>query len=391
MRMSGLSIVHMAVSQVPVLHEFGGAMQRRAVELAVRQRARGHTVRLYSTGPRTETIYHSGVEVRFIKPWTGMRIGLIELQVRAIWDLIREREAVDVMHFHGQPEGAVLARPLGALNLLSFDYFYFRRGLRGPVYQVYRRMIGAFDVLLPVSRFSQDGARVYWKLQGEDSLVLYNGVNTEQFRPDPAAGEAERNRLELSGPIVLYVGRVNEQKGTDTLLDAFRTVHDNLPEARLVVVGPIDQFGGGDRRDTPWPARIEAAGGLYLGAIEEERLAGIYNMADVFVMPTKEHEMFGMAAAEAQACGKPVVASDHGGLTEVVPPECGGRFPVGDSRRLADLVLSLLANPDRRAAAASFSLANAQRFAWSVIEERLEAIVIERLHLTRVGSTGREV
>ena len=49
-------------------------------------------------------------------------------------------------------------------------------------------------------------------------------------------------------------------------------------------------------------------------------------------MPTREFEMFGMAAVEALACGKPVVASDHGGLKETVPDACGGRFTPGNER-----------------------------------------------------------
>ena len=58
-------------------------------------------------------------------------------------------------------------------------------------------------------------------------------------------------------------------------------------------------------------------------------------MADVFVMPTRALEMFGMAAVEAQACGIPVVASDLGGLRETVPAACGARFPVGNADALA--------------------------------------------------------
>ena len=65
-------------------------------------------------------------------------------------------------------------------------------------------------------------------------------------------------------------------------------------------------------------------GDLYLRAIEESQLNAIYNLADVFVMPTRACEMFGMAAVEAQACGRPVVSRDAGGLKEVLLSNRGG-------------------------------------------------------------------
>ena len=130
------------------------------------------------------------------------------------------------------------------------------------------------------------------------------------------------------------MGRVCRQKGTDLLLDAYQLLrprHDNL---RLVILRPHRPVRAGSRcRGLAGADR--QAGGLYVGPVAEERLAGIYNLGDIFVMPTRQFEMFGMAAVEALACGKPVVASDQGGLRETVPDRCGARFVPGDSGALA--------------------------------------------------------
>jgi len=101
--------------------------------------------------------------------------------------------------------------------------------------------------------------------------------------------------------------------------------------------------------------------------VEERRLNAIYNLADVFVMPTRADEMFGMAAVEAQACGKPVVASDSGGLREVVPSSCGARVPVGDSVRMADEVEKLIDDPGRYAACSAQARINAATYDWARI------------------------
>ena len=371
-----MRIVHVSVGGVPVLHPFGGAVQRRVVEMARDQAASGHEVIVYSPGDRTERVRHDGYEVRFFRCRTGQRASWIEIQVRAAIDLMRVR--ADVIHFHNQAEGAFIARLIRAPKVLSYDYFYFRRGLRGPLHWLYRRMLLSYDSLLPVSEYCRDESDRFWDLQNTRLRILWNGVNVDQFSPDPAAGQRERDRAGITTPVVLYVGRVNRQKGSHVLLEAMARLRERGSNAQLVVAGPVGQFGAGALNPDNWREQIEAVGGIYLGAVEEERLAPVYNMADVFVMPTVDFEMFGMAAVEAQACGRPTIASDHGGLREVVPLDCGGRFPVGDSDALADQIEGLL-NLDRAEydAMSARARANAEIFSWPEIDAQAERIYRE--------------
>ena len=127
-----------------------------------------------------------------------------------------------------------------------------------------------------------------------------------------------------------------------------------------------------------WQRRIAAVGAHWLGRVPESRLAGLLTMADVFVMPTRELEMQGMAALEAQACGAPVVASDHGGLRETVPDGCGVRFRPGDADALADAVAGMLADEDTRAAYSAAALRHARTLSWTQITDRL-MLIYERV------------
>ena len=80
-----------------------------------------------------------------------------------------------------------------------------------------------------------------------------------------------------------------------------------------------------------------------------------------------------MAAVEAQACGVPVVASDHGGLQETVPTSCGARFAVGDPGALAYQIHRLLEDPDLRARCSAAAVENARRYSWDRLALELES------------------
>jgi glycosyltransferase involved in cell wall biosynthesis len=358
-----MKICHLGPTTLPVLHDRGGAVQRRMIELAAKQAEAGHDVHIVSADRVDSVEHHRGVQV------TSQHVRLAR-PARDYEFLLRVRKLVrsmrpDVLHFHAVPDGARMLDSLGIPSVLSFDYFRFRGSSIAPGRRHYRHGLQMFTRLLPVSDACRDMAANFWDLDADDMRVLYNGVNLEQFTPDAAAGDAVRRRYGLSDvPTALYVGRLCRQKGTDLLLDAWPRVSHALP-AQLVLVGPVEQFG----TTTPnaFVERIDAIGARYLGAVDERELAGVYNSCDVFVMPTRHDEMFGMAALEAQACGKPVVASKWGGLVESVGPASGTFFPPDQADQLADALSSLLGDRQRQETMAKAAVAHAQRFDWSEI------------------------
>ena len=368
--MKPLQVAHVGSVDVHPLHRRGGATQRRIVETASRQAQLGYDVAVYAAGDRDRVEQVRGFELRTVRCWSSGRVRRFEFLTRATADLRRRRPGV--VHFHGNPEGA-LALHGACRSVMQFDFYIF---LRGRAKALYRHALRKFDRLLPVSRYCARSAIEYWNTADVPSEVLYNGVNVEQFAPDPAAGAAMRARCGVGdAPVALYVGRVCEQKGTDTLLSAHQLLRARMPQARLVVAGPPGQFGRTD--GTPLTARIAEVGGLYLGAVDESDLSAVYNMCDVFVMPTREYEMFGMAAAEAQACGKPVISTRHGGLVEVVSEASGAYFNPGDAAELARKLELLLTDHALYRQLAGAARTNAMRFAWPGIIGQIDRIYRE--------------
>jgi len=159
-------------------------------------------------------------------------------------------------------------------------------------------------------------------------------VATELFAP---GGERQSDRL-------LFVGRLNKQKGIETLLHALSRV------ARPI---HLDVVGDGDDRE----ALQELAGALGIaarvrwhGSLPQPRLVDFYRGATALIVPSVG-EGLGLVAVEAQLCETPVIAFDSGGLPDIVQHDRTGIL-VGaiDATALAAAITSLLDRPDRGAA-----------------------------------------
>ncbi|MBY0508264.1 MAG: glycosyltransferase family 4 protein [Bryobacteraceae bacterium] len=370
-----MTIVHIGPPHLPVLYTLGGATERRIREVAAQQAAAGSRVIVYSADQETKTETYRGAEIRSLHCQRQGLLRAAEFLMKSLRDA--RSVAPDIIHFHALPEGAafarIFARGLSAKTVLSFDYFVFRRGKENPFFPWYRRALKSFTSLLPVSDYCRQESASYWSIPADRMRVLYNGVSLQQFTPDSRAAAERRAAIGLTDEFVLlYVGRVCEQKGTDLLVDAYAQLRAEGRRVRLVVAGPIGQFGHeGSHSITD---KLQQHDGIYLGPVDEAILPSVYNMADLFVLPTRTCEMFGMAAIEAQACGRPVVCSNHGGLPEVVNAASGLLFRTGDVDDLARQIRTLMDDPALQQRFSAAAVVNARRFAWETISSDLALV-----------------
>ena len=178
--------------------------------------------------------------------------------------------------------------------------------------------------------------------------VVPTGVDLERFRPGDR--EAARRSLGVGQgePLVLYVGRLDREKSVDRVLGAFERVASTIPAARLVLVGQGTEAQRLWRTAASLPVaeRIQ-----FLGLRPHDSLAECYQAADVFLFAS-ETETQGLVLAEAAACGLPAVAVDAPGCDEVVRDGDTGILTKGNSAALAEAVIGLLLDPERRRAMA---------------------------------------
>lgn len=246
------------------------------------------------------------------------------------------------------PPGSVLhAHTSPALGLAAV-----LRRLRPEVAVVYTRRTGypvrpsgkyrrAADLYVAVS----SAARARLEAAGtpvERLVVVPDAVDPDHLRPELSAGL--RAALDaLGGPLVVSVGCLSPEKGHRTLLEAWPWVLRELPRARLAVAG-----------DGPeWTALLDLVDRLGIGGSVRllgfvEPVGGLLSRAALLVMPSRA-EGLGSAVLEAAWAGVPAVASAVGGLPEaVVDGVTGVLVPPGDPRRLAEAVVDLLRDPERR-------------------------------------------
>ncbi|WP_328425705.1 glycosyltransferase family 4 protein [Micromonospora sp. NBC_00389] len=359
-----MRIVHIGTSDVPVLHRFGGALQRRIMEMARLQAAAGHEVVVLTPGEHSGVLDVDGVQVRSLPLRSHRPLRDYEMLIGARrW--LNGVPRYDVLHAHGSPVAATALGARFAATVQSVDFFRYRGTSNGAVHRYYRARLDDFDLILAASEFCARHFVGFYPNLGDRTRVLYNGVNTLQFRNDPEAARRARSALNLpSGRLVVYLGRVCEQKGSDLLAPLAAALRRTLPQVTVVAAGPPERFA----RNGPSELTkvLTGAGVRCLGAVDEKIVAGLLSAADVCVLPTRRDEMFGMAALEAAACGTPVVAADLGGIPEAVGP-CGLLFPQGDDRGFIEAVTRLLQDPELAGTLRARAPQHVARFEWSSI------------------------
>ena len=190
------------------------------------------------------------------------------------------------------------------------------------------------DSAISISRYLQ---RQLKQDTGLDSKVVYNSIDIERFHPG-LDGSNIRNRYGLGqGPIIAYVGRISPYKGVHLLIQAFGLVRQEVPTAKLLVVGK-HTFPDYSRK----LREMADDSVIFAGYVSDEELPYYYAACDLYATATV-WEGFNLPLAEAQACGKPVVAFNLGPHPKVVSDgETGFLVPPRDTDALAEAVIKLL-------------------------------------------------
>ena len=269
-----------------------------------------------------------------------------ELQARHAFDIVHDVQVLGygswMVHASGMPMVANIHHPL-SIDRLNQMQQATRVGMKvrmANFYPFFMQEIVArrMDRIITGSHNSRASVQEAFALREEPIATIHDGVDTSVFRP---LGLARRP----SG--LLYNGNSDDRnKGARYLLEAAAILRDRGIDFHLTFVDrPGAELATRMVHDLSLGDRVTFTGRLPL-----DELVRTHNEASVFVSPSL-YEGFGLPAAEAMACGTPVVATTAGAFPEVIANgETGVLVPPADARALADVIAALLADPARRAA-----------------------------------------
>lgn len=173
-------------------------------------------------------------------------------------------------------------------------------------------------------------------------VVRRNGIDVPAQMPERGSFRGKW-KIEPQTRIVLFLGRVVAKKSPDLLLEAFARMRREAPDTKnsvLVLAGPAEEDSYAANLKSQAAALGISESVLFTGPIYDEAKWAAYCDADVFVLPS-QNENFGNSAAEAMACGAPVIVSDQCGIAPLIEGRAG-LVVSHDVRAVADALKSLL-------------------------------------------------
>ena len=332
----------------------------------------GHDVKIIA--PLSGNV--SGVGDKFIRIGTPIPVPAggticritISLRLGPTIKSVLSRENFDIIHLH-EPFMPMLCSAVlrfsNAANVATFHAFGGKPGytFARPISTIMlRRRLHKLDGKIAVSKAAMEFASKH--VPGYYNIIP-NGIDLELFSPDVSPiSEFRDGKLNI-----LFVGRLEKQKGVNYLIKAYRRVRQEVPNSRLIIVGPGTRLRGKYEQEV-------LRGGLkdviFVGGKPQSELPQYYKTADVFCAPATGLESFGIVLLEAMAVGKPIVATNIDGYNSVLTHGVEGLLvPPKNEEMLAQALVSLLTNESLRQEMAARARLKAKEYGWEHIAQKI--------------------
>jgi D-inositol-3-phosphate glycosyltransferase len=244
------------------------------------------------------------------------------------------------------------------------------------------QLVSAVDKIIAPS--DSDKSYLEYLYQADDCKVVMipPGVDVQNFKPLNQPQARQHIGMNAEDRIILFCGRIEPLKGIDSLLYAMKIMVEREPELDVclwIIGGDVSQ------QPSEWSRELQKLEKLrqllkltsivhFAGQQPQEILPYYYNAADVVVMPS-HYESFGMAAAEAMACGVPVITTNVAGISGLIDDEHELLITsVNNPLLLATQISQLLTDPDAHAKVSREVYTTVQDLNWSSIAKRVISV-----------------
>ena len=292
-----------------------------------------------------------------LSPWLSSRV-----------KAILEQEKFDICHLH-EPLMPMLCTTVLRLTGTPTVGTFHASGAR-PWYSIVtpvgklmlKKWFNKLDCRIAVSPIAREFANKHFP---DDYIIIPNGIDTKHFCSDVSPIE-EFNDGKIN---ILFVGRMEPRKGLNYLLEAYKQVKREVPDSRLVAVGP------GTRLRHKYEKRVSRNGlkdVSFIGYSSYRDLPRYYKTADIVCAPATGCESFGIVLLEAMAVGKPLVASNIEGYSSVATHgEEGLLVPPKNPAKLAEALLTLITDSSLQQEMGARGKLKALEYDWERVAQRV--------------------
>lgn len=218
------------------------------------------------------------------------------------------------------------------------------------------------DQIIAVSHYTKSIVVDKYAIKPDKITVVHNGIDFNDFQP------MQIRKIFPNQKVVLYVGRLTYQKGVEYFLASAAQVLQKYPDTVFVVTGDGDMY----QQHVLQAANMGIGSRvLFTGFLQGDKLRSVYQMADVFVMPSVS-EPYGIVALEAIASGVPAIISYQSGVAESLEHVYKADF--WDTHKIADHITTILAYPRQASEMTQLAQKEAKRLTWDKAAARTMSV-----------------
>jgi len=319
-------------------------------------------------GEIADELKDKGVKVRILNIFTYHNpFNILKLT------FLLKKSKPDIVHTHGyfaSTIGRIAAKLAGVPIIISHmhsTYWEYRKK-----HILMERFLNIFThKIICCSKAVEEFVKSYERIKPSKTVVIYNGINEDRFsQPKNISSIKALFKINLSDPVVGTIASLTPHKGHKYLLEAAVKVLDTFPNSKFLIVGE-----GALRKELEQKVyNLNITSNIIFTGRRKE-VANLLSIMDVVVLPSCIREGMPMSIIEAMAAGKPVVATNIGGIPEVVKDrETGLLVEPKSSSSLASAITRLLRDKEYATSLGETGKKHAEKFSSSIMAEKIEEI-----------------
>lgn len=361
-----------------------GGTEIAAYNLALEMSKRGHTIDVFTTAWNSHYTLEMQHGMNIHRYGTLFKIASANFSGEFIFK--KPKEKVDIVHAHfNMPYADYIGMKYSKEESIPFILTYHAdaqdkggKFLRNQLMTFYNRhilhkVLDHADVIIATSKSYISKSKFLKEYQNKIK-VIPNGINLKEFQLNFSQEECrEKLGLPQDKKIILFFGNIVPYKGPDVLLKAFSLIKSKFPQLMLVFAGE-----GIMKQELKLKSMDMGLGNHvhFAGFVPNELKPLYYKSADIFCLPSVNlAEAFGIVNLEAMASGIPIIASDLGGIPDIIKNgENGLLFEPGNIKELSQALEYFLQNEDDRLKMGKIGEKKSKNYSWDKIAYETEEI-----------------